>query len=92
MRLTAHGPHGHWRTLTFRAGLRHDRITAPFVPGGPVNGDAFTAWVSQCLAPILSPGDIVIADNLGRHKAQPARQLIPNECANYFSHAGYVSV
>ena len=75
-RLTAHVPHGHWRTLTFLAGLRHDRIVAPFVLDGPINGDAFTAWVGQCLAPTLRPGDIVIADNLGSHKGKPARQII----------------
>lgn len=50
-RLTAHGPQGHWKTPTFLAGLRHDRIVAPFVPDGPVNGDAFTARVDRCLAP-----------------------------------------
>ena len=75
-RLTAHVPHGHWKTLTFLAGLRHDRIVAPFVLDGPINGDAFTAWVGQCLVPTLAPGDVVIADNLGSHKALPARKLI----------------
>lgn len=75
-RLTAHIPHGHWKTLTFLAGLRHDRIVAPFVLDGPINGDAFTAWVSQCLVPELAPGDIVVADNLGSHKGKSARQLI----------------
>lgn len=75
-RLTAHVPHGHWKTLTFLAGLRHDGIVAPFVFDGPINGDAFPAWVSQCLAPILTPGDVVIADNLGSHKGLPARHLI----------------
>ncbi len=75
-RLTAHVPHGHWKTLTFLAGLRHDRIVAPFVLDGPINGDMFTAWVEQCLAPTLAPGDVVIADNLGSHKGLPARQLI----------------
>lgn len=81
-RLTAHVPHGHWKTLTFLAGLRHDRIVAPFVLDGPINGDAFTAWVGQCLAPTLTPGDIVIADNLGSHKGLPARQLIRNAGAH----------
>lgn len=81
-RLTAHVPHGHWKTLTFLAGLRHDRIVAPFVLDGPINGDAFTAWVGQCLAPTLLPGDIVIADNLGSHKGLPARQLIRNAGAH----------
>lgn len=75
-RLTAHVPHGHWKTLTFLAGLRHDRIVAPFVLDGPINGEMFAAWVEQCLAPTLAPGDIVIADNLGSHKGLPARHLI----------------
>lgn len=81
-RLTAHVPHGHWKTLTFLAGLRHDRIVAPFVLDGPISGDSFTAWVDQCLVPTLAPGDIVIADNLGSHKGQPARQLIRNAGAH----------
>lgn len=75
-RLTAHVPHGHWKTLTFLAGLRYDGIVAPFVLDGPINGEMFTAWVSQCLAPTLAPGDVVIADNLGSHKGAPARKLI----------------
>ena len=81
-RLVAHVPHGRWKTLTFLAGLRHDRIIAPFVRDGPINGDSFTAWVGQCLVPALAPGDIVIADNLGSHKGQPARQLIRNARAH----------
>ena len=75
-RLTAHVPHGHWKTLTFLAGLRHDRIVAPFVLDGPINGDSFSARVAKCLMPTLAPGDIVIDGNLGSHKGQPARQLI----------------
>jgi len=75
-RLAAHVPHGHWKTLTFLAGLRHDRIVAPFVLDGPINCDTFTAWVGQCLVPTLAPGDIIVADNLGSHKGRPARQLI----------------
>ena len=62
--------------VNFPRRLRHDRIVAPFVLDGPINGDSFTAWVGQCLVPTLAPGDIVIADNLGSHKGQPARQLI----------------
>lgn len=69
-------PHGHWKTLTFLAGLRHDRIVAPLVLDGPINGTAFTAWVEQSLAPTLAPGDVVILDNLGSHKNASARQAI----------------
>lgn len=82
--LFARIPHGHWKTLTFLAGLRHDRIVAPFVLDGPINGIAFTAWVEQCLAPTLSPGDIVILDNLGSHKGKPARNAIRDAGAHLF--------
>ena len=74
--LRAKVPHGHWKTLTFLAGLRHDRIVAPCVIDGPINGLSFTAWVSQFLAPTLSRGDIVIADNLGSHKGKPVRAAL----------------
>ncbi len=62
--------------MTFLAALRHDRITAPFVLDGPINGDAFTIYVEQVLAPTLMPGDIVVMDNLGSHKSDKVRQLI----------------
>lgn len=74
--LLAKVPHGHWKTLTFLAGLRHDRIVAPCVIDGPINGLSFTAWVSQFLAPTLSRGDIVIADNLGSHKGRSVRAAL----------------
>ena len=74
--LVAKVPHGHWKTMTFLAGLRHDRITAPFVLDGPVNGSAFTIYVEQILVPTLKPGDIVVMDNLGSHKSRKVRQLI----------------
>ena len=67
-RLIGRAPHGHWRTMTFIAALRHDRIDAPFVLDGPVNGDAFRAYVEQLLVPTLQPGDVVVMDNLGSHK------------------------
>lgn len=71
-------PHGHWKTLTFLAGLRHDKIVAPLVLDGPINGAMFTAWVEQCLAPTLAPGDVVVLDNLGSHKSAAARKAIRN--------------
>ncbi len=76
--------HGHWKTLTFLAGLRHDRIVAPCVIDGPINGISFTAWVSQALVPTLNRGDIVIADNLGSHKGLPARAALRKVGAKIF--------
>lgn len=142
-RLVGRVPHGHWKTTTFVAALRHDAITAPFVVDRPINGVIFRIYVERVLAPTLEPGDIVILDNLGSHKSAEVRRLIeargarllflppyspdlnpielafaklkallrkasersvedlwtkigdlldtftPDECQNYFSHAGY---
>lgn len=75
-RLKAKVPHGHWRTLTFLAALRVDRIEAPCVIDGPINGEAFRAYVEQSLVPTLRPGDLVIMDNLGSHKSEAVRAAI----------------
>jgi len=65
-KLVAKAPFGKWKTLTFVAALRWDRIDAPCVLDGPINGQLFTAYVEQFLVPTLSPGDIVIMDMCGR--------------------------
>lgn len=75
-RLTAKVPHGHWKTVTFLAALRHDRIEAPCLFDGPINGELFLAYVEQCLVPTLRPGDIVVLDNLGSHKSKAVRRAI----------------
>jgi len=69
-------PHGHWKTTTFVAALRHDALTAPMVTDGPINGALFLAWVREFLCPSLRPGDIVIADNLSSHKVAGVREAI----------------
>ena len=75
-RVVAAVPHGHWKTTTFLAGLRLDGLSAPLVLDGPIDGEAFRAYVEQFLAPTLSPGDIVIMDNLGSHKVVGVREAI----------------
>lgn len=75
-RLVAAVPHGHWKTTTFVAALRHDRIDAPCVIDAPMTGDLFLAYVEQFLAPTLSPGDIVIMDNLPAHKVAGVAEAI----------------
>ncbi|MFC3100562.1 IS630 family transposase [Altererythrobacter lauratis] len=75
-RLRAGVPHGHWKTTTFVAGLRNTGMVAPMVLDGPINRDAFTAYVEQVLVPELAPGDIVIMDNLSSHKAPAIREAI----------------
>ena len=69
-------PHGHWKTTTFTAGLRLSGLAAPMLLDGPMNGDAFLAYVEQVLAPELEQNDIVIMDNLPAHKVTGVRQAI----------------
>lgn len=75
-RLHAKVPYGHWKTMTFIAALRSDRIDAPFVFDQPINGASFTQWIEEQLCPTLSPGDIVILDNLSSHKKPTVRNAI----------------
>ena len=75
-RLRVGVPHGHWKTTTFVAGLRNSGIVAPFVLDGPINRNAFEAYVEKVLVPELRPGDIVIMDNLSSHKGPRIRQMI----------------
>ena len=83
-RLVAKVPHGRWRTLTFLAALRSDRIDAPCVIDGPINGESFLAYVEQVLVPTLKPGNIVIIDNLGSHKGKAVRRAIRAAGAKLF--------
>ena len=69
-------------TTTFTASLRYDGIAAPMVLDGPMNGEAFLAYVEQALVPELRPRDIVIMDNLPAHKVHGVRQAIEAAGAN----------
>lgn len=82
--LKAKVPQGHWKTMTFLAALRHDRIAAPCVFDGPINGERFLAWVQQALAPTLNLGDVVIMDNLSSHKSPAIRKAIRDAGARLF--------
>ena len=75
-RLLAKVPHGRWKTLTFIAALRHDRVAAPWLIEGPINGESFRIYVEKVLAPTLAPDDIVIMDNLGSHRGKAIRAAI----------------
>jgi transposase len=146
VRLIGSVPLGEWKTITFVAALRHNKMTAPLVVEGPMTGEMFLAYVEQCLVPTLKRNDIVVMDNLRAHKVAGVREAIEKrratvrylpkyspdlnpielpyskfktflrtaaqrtvrglyrtirsfvpqlgarECANYFRHAGYVSI
>jgi putative transposase len=68
--------------MTFLAALRLDRIEAPWLIDGPINGERFLLYVEAVLVPTLRPGDIVIMDNLGSHKGKRVRTAIRNAGAH----------
>ena len=75
-RLVCKVPFGAWTTLTFIPALRHDRVTAPLLLQGAMNGQFFRAYVEQMLAPTLQPGDVVVMDNVRMHKVPGVREAI----------------
>jgi transposase len=76
VRLVGHVPFGNWETITFVSALRHDKMVAPMVVDGPMNGELFLAYVEQCLVPTLKPNDIVVVDNLQAHKVPGIAEAI----------------
>ena len=83
-RLLTKVPFGHWHTMTFIAALRHDRIEAPWLLDGPINGERFRAYVEHVLVPTLRPNDLVVMDNLGSHKGLAIRKAIRQAGARLF--------
>ena len=75
-RLVGRVPHGHWKTITFVGALRCNGMTAPCVLDGAMTGEAFLAYVEQCLAPTLKRKDTVVMDNLQAHKVPGVREAI----------------
>jgi len=80
-RCLGQAPHGHWASVTFIAALRHDRLSAPWVIDGPMDGTLFLTYLEKVLAPELLPGDLVICDNLSSHKVSGVKQAVESSGA-----------
>jgi transposase len=76
--------HGNWKTITFIAALRQNRVTAPFVLEGAMTGEIFRAYVKQFLVPTLKRGDIVFMDNVSVHKVVGIEEAIEAKGAILF--------
>jgi transposase len=83
-RLVAKVPQRRWKTTTFVAALRLERIDAPWLLEGAIDGESFRTYVERVLVPTLCEGDIVIMDNLGSHKSKAVRDLIRSAGAKLF--------
>lgn len=75
-RLVGDVPMGQWETATFIAGFRHTGIVAPMMIKGAMNGEAFLAYIKQCLVPTLKRRDIVVIDNVSFHKVAGVEEAI----------------
>ena len=75
-RYRSHAPFGSWKSQTFIAGLRSHGMVAPWIVNAPMNSRIFETWIETQLAPTLSPGDVVILDNVGFHKSELAEELV----------------
>ena len=75
-RLVSDAPMGHWDTVTFIAGLRQTGVVAPMLIKGAMNGEAFLAYIEQCLVPTLKRRDIVVVDNVPFHKVAGVEEAI----------------
>jgi transposase len=70
--------HGHWKTTTMISAMRVDRVIerATILFDGPMNSATFLGYIERCLGPTLGPGDVVVMDNLGAHKAAGVEEAI----------------
>jgi transposase len=75
-RLIAKVPHGHWKTTTLIAALDHTGMRCATTVDGAINRDVFEAFVKQVLVRALTPGDIVVMDNLSSHKGGGIAEMI----------------
>ena len=75
-RLVEKVPQGHWKTTTLIAALDCRGVRCSATVDGAVNRDVFEAFVGQVLVPALSPGDVVVMDNLSSHKGARVREML----------------
>ena len=84
-RLIASIPHGHWKTMTFIAGLRHDGMTAPWVLDGPDGWSRIHHLHQNPTRTDPAKGDVVVMDNLPAHKVAAANAAIRERGAGCYS-------
>lgn len=75
-RAYGHVPRNHTRNTTLVAALTVAGLDAPMVLEGAMDRDAFVAWLRYFLVPVLTPGQVVVMDNLNVHKGAQVRQII----------------
>ena len=62
--------------LTIISSLRQDGTTEALVFEGALNGELFTEYMKNCLAPTLKAGEVVMMDNLSSHKVAGLEEIV----------------
>jgi transposase len=67
---------GGWKSITLTCGLRLSGVMAVEAFPGATNTDLFESYVEEVLVPELSPGDVVIWDNVKPHRSEEAIEAV----------------
>ena len=71
-----HTPDTRFERTTILSSIRANGDMVPLVFEGSLNGEFFKEYITQCLAPTLKTGDIVVMDNLSSHKVEVMEPII----------------
>jgi transposase len=69
-------PQNYGQNVTVLAALGEHGLHAVMTVDGATDAEVFRAYVKHVLGPTLSPGDIVVLDNLGAHKTVGIQQML----------------
>jgi transposase len=69
-------PQNYGQNVTMLGALSVQGLQAVMTVDGPMDTAVFRASVKPGLGPTLTPGDIVVLDNLGGHKARGVQQML----------------
>ena len=75
-RVVGSAPQNYGENITMLGALSAEGLSALMTVDGATDGDVFTAFVREVLAPTLKEGDIVVLDNLGAHRSASARRAV----------------
>ena len=75
-RLRAEAPKNWGKNVTLLSSMSMEGMGPSVAVEGATTKVVFEAYVEQALAPSLSPGEVVVMDNLSAHKGARVRELI----------------
>ena len=62
--------------ISWISALREKKLFAHLTFEGSCNRNLFEAWLTECLIPQLTPGDIIVIDNAAFHKSEAIKKIV----------------